>query len=382
MPGTVLVDKSHLIKSCCQLYEIILLGRFYRRNQSSKRCFNVFKGTWLLWARAGIWIRFFDFTSSPEVPPLELHSPPSLHVLTSNFPLSSLPLLLPPPTGLHLPGPQMPSSQVICFAKILFWFDKLWPGQLTQHDSARENSEAACLAYPSSELRQNGRRRNLSLTDGSTRLSPRARCQGQRSLSAGGWVGARSCDSHMRGCVCVPVVTYGACVGQAVCHPGRIFVCGRFVCPCVSVCMQMNGYVCAWLRVSGCACCVYAEVCVHLNFEFAFILVCVLKNVKCWEGQRERERGRSYALRSQPFERPCLRWRAPAHSPLQLSPHPRTEWHELQSSHSPWEVIPFPRWSLSSELSFRFLKTTSWLRFLSKVDVLKFLWIRPPLKIC
>lgn len=102
-------------------------------------------------------------------------SPPlSLSILRSNFPLSLPPLLPSPSLGLYLPGTQMPSSRVICFAKILFRFDKLWAGQLIQHDSARENSEAACPACRLSELRQDGRHRNLSLTDGSTRLSLQA----------------------------------------------------------------------------------------------------------------------------------------------------------------------------------------------------------------
>lgn len=118
---------------------------------------------------------YFDFVSSTQVPvPCCLLK--ALHRLSvyqkAIFSPHLLPLLLPPPTGLHLPGPQMPSSQVICFAKILFRFDKPWLGQLTQHDSAKENSEAACPACRPSELRQDGRRRNLSLTDGSTRLSP------------------------------------------------------------------------------------------------------------------------------------------------------------------------------------------------------------------
>lgn len=64
----------------------------------------------------------FFKTLTQVLPPL------SLSILRSRFPLSLPPLLPSPSLGLHLPGTQMPSSRVICFAKILFWFDKLWPG--------------------------------------------------------------------------------------------------------------------------------------------------------------------------------------------------------------------------------------------------------------
>lgn len=305
----------------------------------------MFKVTWLLQARAGIGIQFFDFTSSTEVrlPYCHLNSLLCLlPVLTSNFPLSAPPLLLPPPTGLHLPGPQMPSSQVICFAKILFWFDKLWRGQLTQHDSARENSEPACSACRASELRQNGRRRNLSLTDGSTRLSPRAQCQGQRSLSAGGRAGARSCDFHMRSCVCARVATYGTGVGQAVSHSGPIFVGGQFVWTCVSVCMQMNVFVCAWLHVCGCVWCIHIRI---LSLH-SFWYVCS----RTWEK-------RIQCLEKSTF---CMSWFVMGTQTF--CKHPAPALSSLQNSVM-WvavEVTSFPRWSWSSELSFRLLKTTSW----------------------
>lgn len=305
----------------------------------------MFKVAWLLQARAGIWIQFFDFTSSTEVclPYCLLNS--LLHhlsVLTSNFPLSSPPLLLPPPTGLRLPGPQMPSSQVICFAKILFWFDKLWRGQLTQHDSARENSEPACSACRASELRQDGRRRNLSLTDGSTRLSPWARCQGQHLLFAVGRAGARSCDSHMRGCVCACVATYGAGVGQAVSHSGPTFVGGRFVRPCVSVCVQMNVFVCAWLHVCGCVRC---------------IRIWILSLHSCWYVCSRTWERRVQCLEKSTF---CMSWSAMGTQTF--CKHPAPALSSLQNGVT-WvavQVTSFPRWSRSSELRFRFLKTTSW----------------------
>ena len=80
--------------------------------------------------------------------------------------------------------------------------------------------------------------------------------------------------------VCMHAVTYGAYVGEVVCHSGCLFICGWFVCTCVSPCVQVNVWMCGWLCVCGCACGVYVEMCLYLNFEFAFILVCVLMSVK------------------------------------------------------------------------------------------------------
>lgn len=381
LPGTVLVDKSYLIKSCCQLYEIILLGQFYRRNQSSKRCFNVFKATWLLQARAGIWIRFFDFTASPEVPLLYCLLNYTLHhlsvcwqviFLSPHFHSSFFPLQVS-----TSPAHKCQAHKSSVLPK--FCSDLINSGRASSLSMIQPERIARLHAWHTHRL-SSGRMGGAGTSAWQMApfgCLPRPDARGSAcSPQGGGWAPGPvilTCVAGVRACGYIWSMRGPGCV------PPRLHICMWPVCVCMCICVHADEWVCVCLAACFWVCmlCVCRGVCVHLNFEFAFILVCVLKNMKCWEGQRERERGWSYALRSQPFERPCLQWRVPAYSPLQFSPHPRTEWHELQ-----WEVIPFPRWSLSSELSFRFLKTTSWLRFLSKVEVLKFLWIRPPLKIC
>jgi hypothetical protein len=104
--------------------------------------------------------------------------------------------------------------------------------------------------------------RNLSLTDGSTRLSSWAWCQVLQSLSAGG-----SCGSLVLWVSHVWVYGY-ACVlrSEGVCdshaHLG--------VCVCLSMC--------ACLVV--CLLCVHSEVCVCSSFKSAFILVVCAHTMK------------------------------------------------------------------------------------------------------
>lgn len=62
-------------------------------------------------------------------------------------------------------------------------------------------------------------------------------------------MGARSCESHMHGCVHVHVVTYGACTGEAVCDADHLSICMWLVCVYMCICVREDECVCVRLIV-------------------------------------------------------------------------------------------------------------------------------------
>ena len=158
-------------------------------------------------------------------------------------------------------------------------------------------------------------------------------------------------------CMCGYIWSRGGCV------PLRPHICRQPICANVCICVHADECVCVCLAACLWVCVMHP----HLNFEFAFILVCVLKNMReeapvPWEVN---------FLHVPVYDGDTDFLQTPCSSSL-LTPEETGEmWVAV-------EVTSFPRWSWSSEPSFRFLITTSWLQFLSKVEVLKFGWIQMP----